>query len=185
MLIETEHLIIRHFSPDDVEALTTILFSDPEVMHFSLSGIRSKKQTKEFIQWCIKTYEQVGFGQYALVLKENNSLIGCCGFFTETIDDQIETELSYRLGKTFWGKGLATEAAKACRDYAFIKLNIKRLISIIDPNNYPSIRVAEKLGFKLEKETTCHNIPVLIFVGPDIKQVEKLFRASQLISSCN
>jgi len=62
-----------------------------------------------------------------------------------------------------WGKGLATEAARACRDHGFKKAGLRRLISIIESENAASIRVAEKMGMTLEERASFHGIPVLIY----------------------
>lgn len=79
------------------------------------------------------------------------------------INNKQEIELSYRLARSYWGQGLGSEAAQACRDYAFTQLKLKRLISIIEPRNVASIRVAEKAGLILEQKLTLHDLPVLIY----------------------
>jgi len=80
-------------------------------------------------------------------------VIGYCGlFFFPDIEGQAEVEIGYRLARSVWGKGYATEAAKAVRDYAFNVLRLERLIAMIDPSNIASIRVAEKIGMHYEKE---------------------------------
>jgi len=162
MQIETPRLIIRQFTPQDLEALSRLL-SDSDVMRFSLSGTFSKAQTEQFLLTCIQAYHEIRFGQYALVLKESNQVIGFCGFFTQVLNDKEEVELAFRLTKDFWGQGLAPEAAIACRDYAFSELPIDRLISIIDPNNTQAIRVAQKAGLKFKRKTTFNDIPVLLY----------------------
>ena len=72
-------------------------------------------------------------------------------------------EISYRMRRDCWGTGLATEAARACRDYGFKKAGLRRLISIIELENAASIRVAEKTGMTLEKSASFHGVPVLMF----------------------
>ena len=80
-------------------------------------------------------------------------MIGYCGlFYFLDIHGQPEIELGYRLRRAAWGQGYATEAARLVRDYAFHTLHIKRLIALIDPDNVPSIRVAEKIGMHYESE---------------------------------
>ncbi len=160
MIIKTSRLTIRDFHIDDVSALYPIL-SDEDVMHFSLSGPFSEEKTKTFVQWCINSYQKIGFAQYAVLHSEK--LIGYCGFFTFSIQNRSEIELAYRLAKPYWSQGYASEAAKACRDYAFNQLNIKRLISCIDPSNIASIRVAEKTGMVLEQSTHYEGVPILIY----------------------
>jgi len=83
------------------------------------------------------------------------------------------TVLKWRLGitnKTYWSKGFATEAAKACKEYAFYKLGLSKLISIIDPGNVPSIRVAEKIGFTKEKEVFIFDKNHYIYSGVKEKE---------------
>jgi hypothetical protein len=80
-------------------------------------------------------------------------VIGYCGlFYFPDIDGQPEIEIGYRLARSAWGHGYATEAALSVRDFAVTTLGIKRLIAMIDPSNLASIRVAEKLGMRYEKE---------------------------------
>ncbi|MFI4937778.1 MAG: GNAT family N-acetyltransferase [Candidatus Berkiellales bacterium] len=160
--IETARLLIRPFRDSDNEDLFFIL-SDPDVMRFSLNGPYSRPKTEEFITGAINSYQKRGFGPYAVLLKENQTLIGFCGFFPQQINHKNEIELGYRLAKKYWGNGYATEAASACFKYALEKLNIKRLISCIEPNNTASIRVAEKVGLKSEGDSTFHGIPILLY----------------------
>lgn len=162
MLIETPRLIIREFTVDDVDSLFEV-FSDPDVMHFSINGPLTRFETQQFINRCVEAYPKLGYSQYAVVLKDTNKLIGHCGFFDQTIDKQVDVELGYRYAKAYWGKGLATEAARACKDYGFSQLKLNRLISIIDPGNLASIKVAEKTGLKFEKKSKFHGTPVFIY----------------------
>lgn len=162
MSIETPRLIIRQFTLADVDALFGIL-ADEEVMRYSLNGPLSRKETEAFIAKCIEDYYNIGYSQYAVILKETQEVIGYCGFFIQIIDNIKETELGYRLGKAYWGQGLATEAAKACQGYAFSLLGLTRLISIIEPTNAASIRVAEKAGLSKEKTTLFHQKQVFIY----------------------
>jgi [ribosomal protein S5]-alanine N-acetyltransferase len=162
MLIETPRLLIRYFKIEDVDLLFEV-FSDPDVMRFSIKGPLTKFETQQFINRCIEAYPNLGYSQYAVVLKESNMLIGHCGFFDQTIDNHVEVELGYRYAKLYWGKGLATEAACACRDYGFSQRLFKRIISIIEPDNIASIRVAEKAGLTFEKKSLFHGTSVNIF----------------------
>ncbi len=70
--------------------------------------------------------------------------IGRCGLLPWTIDGQNEVKVAYLISKTYWGQGLGTEAAQAILDYGFEKLNLSRLICLVDEENLASIRVAEK-----------------------------------------
>ena len=164
MKLESDRLIIRDFKTDDIDSLFNIL-SDKDVMRFSLSGTFTKEKTVQYIQDNFKAYHDPGYGQYAVILKENNKLIGCCGFFDTEIEGSKEVELAYRLSPAYWNQGLATEAAILCKKYAFSQLGIHHLIAIIAPENIGSLRVAEKSGFSLSRKSTYKRIPVLIYAA--------------------
>ncbi len=152
MVAETQRLCLRHFHICDAEALQAI-FADAEVMHFG-DGV----QTDAWIHtWLLQTlenyYKNWGFGPYAVVEKETCQMIGYCGlFYFAELAGQAEVELGYRLAKVHWGKGYATEAAIAIREYAIKTLSLTRLVALIDPSNAASLKVAKKLGMSYEKE---------------------------------
>ena len=161
-MIETDRLILREFGKEDLDELHEVL-SNARVMRFSATGPFSREQTSEFIDRCRKTYCEKGFGMYAVMEKKRNRIIGCCGFFFQVIDGMDEVEIGYRLHPDFWNQGLGTEAARAVQDYGFGPLGLKRLISIIEAENVPSIRVAEKNGLRHEKDSVHKGIPVRIY----------------------
>ena len=82
------------------------------------------------------------------MLKPEDQFVGIAGLLYQKIDNEPETEISYRMLEGHWKKGYATEAATACKQYAETKLGKKRLVSLIHPQNDASIRVATKLGAK-------------------------------------
>jgi ribosomal-protein-alanine N-acetyltransferase len=111
----------------------------------------------------IALYEQRGYGLFALILKENNQLIGFCGLIHQIVDEENFIELGYRLDQAFWGKGMATEAALAIKNYALNQLKIPTLISIIHHENVASKNVALKIGMKLMKKTTFKDVVVDVY----------------------
>ena len=148
----TERLFLRHFHILDLEPICQV-FGDPEVMRFG-DGVQTKEWVQAWLHTCLERYHLTwGFGPYAVVQKQNQSVIGYCGlFYFPDINGKSEVEIGYRLARSAWGRGYATEAAGAVRDYAFHTLGIKRLIAIIDPANVASLRVAEKIGMYYEQE---------------------------------
>lgn len=143
-VIETDRLLLRTFEASDVDGMFPI-FGDAEVMRFS-DGVKTGEWIVEWLRRCSQSCIQNGFGPWAVIEKGAVQLIGYCGLFNfPNVNGKPEVELGYRLRRSVWGKGYATEAATAVRNYAFDSLGIKRLISLIDPNNLASIRVAEKL----------------------------------------
>lgn len=162
ILFETKNLYVRPIGDDDLIALRAI-WADHDVMFFSVSGVKTDNQIKEMILSSRNEYLNTGLGRWAVVHKRFNQLIGECGIAAQEIDGHQEYEIGYRFNKSYWGKGYATEAASACKALGFNQFGMQRLISIIDPKNLASIRVAEKIGMKREKETVFHDIPVLIY----------------------
>ena len=148
----TKRLLLRHFHPSDGESLYHV-FGDPQVMHFG-NGVQTKEWVDAWLHTCLENYHKTwGFGPYAVVEKHSQEVIGYCGlFFFPDINGQPEVEIGYRLRRSAWGQGYATEAALAVRDYAFETLNMRRLIAIIDPSNRASIHVAERIGMYYEAE---------------------------------
>ena len=151
LVLHTQRLQLRRFHINDAEAMISI-FGDAEVMKYG-NGILSQDQVERWIENAIISYKEFGYGPFAVELRANKKLIGYCGLFHfPDVDGQPETEIGYRLAKSFWGKGYATEAAFAVRDHAFNTLDIKRLVALIDPSNMASIRVAAKLSMSYEKD---------------------------------
>ena len=128
----------------------------------------AREQTERFLFDRVIAPARAGLpSQFALILREENRLIGYCGFFRQIVDGVNEIEIGYRLHPDYWNRGLATEAARAVRDYAFEVMKLKRVISLIHPDNHASRRVTEKNGMTLEKETTFRGFPTLVFAcGP-------------------
>src|SRR5688572_26390004 len=103
------------------------------------------------------------FSLWATTHKPDNRLIGRCGLLAWDVDGRKEVEVGYVLARSHWGQGLATEAACASRDYAFTKLGVDRVVSIIQPGNLVSQRVAEKNGMRHERDWAVGDIPVRMY----------------------
>jgi ribosomal-protein-alanine N-acetyltransferase len=96
-------------------------------------------------------------------LTGNQELIGDCGLIVQQVEGDSLYEIGYHLRRDFWGRGFATEAAIACRNWAFAHLKTDRLISLIRPENLPSIRVAERVGMTVWKEVSWRGLPHYIY----------------------
>ena len=88
---------------------------------------------------------------WAAVERETGNFVGQVGLVEQRVDGESETEIGYLLLRRYWGRGFATEAALAARDHGFGTLGRERLISLIDPRNEPSMRVAERIGMRRER----------------------------------
>jgi ribosomal-protein-alanine N-acetyltransferase len=159
--LETERLVLRPLSLDDVDGLASF-YADPQVMRYMGGRALARKESEESIARMIRWFEADGFGQLAVVRKDGE-LLGRCGILiwetapwkpTAKAEAQIptETEIGYALGRRHWGRGYATEAATAVRDYAYGELGEGRLIALIQEGNDASRRVAEKLGMAYERD---------------------------------
>lgn len=151
IILTTKRLWLRHFHIHDGDSLLRV-FGDAEVMRFG-EGVQTREWVDNWLRTCLESYQLRGFGPYALVEQKSGEVIGYCGlFYFSDVHGKPEIELGYRLVRSAWGQGYATEAASAVRDFAFDILNIKRLIALIDPSNEASIRVAKKIRMRREGE---------------------------------
>ncbi|MBA3650105.1 MAG: GNAT family N-acetyltransferase [Chthoniobacterales bacterium] len=148
--------------PRDLDVLDELM-ANPDFMRFS-SGVFTREQTTTFLFDRVIAVAQAGMpSQLAVILREENRLIGYCGFFRQLVDEVNEFEIGYRLHPDYWKRGLATEAARAVRAYAFDVLRLERVISLIHPENHASRRVTEKNGMTLEKTTVFRGFPAQVF----------------------
>ena len=162
IVAETPRLILRQLTSDDIDELAAI-YADPVVMRF-FGSTYTCESTKQWLEERVfKCYEQRGWGLWATIYKMDNELIGRCGLIPQLVDGQEEVEIGYLLAKEYWGMGLATEAACVSRDYGLEKLRANRLISLIDPENIASQKVAKKVGLIYEKDSYMWNKTVHIY----------------------
>ena len=161
-ILETPRLILREFTPDDADALALVL-SDPETMRFYPSAF-DRAGVEQWIARNMERYTKDGHGLWAMVLKSSAEIVGDCGLTIQEVDGVDEVEVGYHVRRDLWGQGLATEAARACRDFGFARLPVERVISLIRPENLPSRRVAEKNGMTVWKEILWRGLPHLVYV---------------------
>ncbi|MCH2224845.1 MAG: GNAT family N-acetyltransferase [Crocinitomicaceae bacterium] len=151
LFIETERLFIRPFKMEDIEPSYTMNL-DAEVSRYTGDGgVVSKKEIeRRIVENVFGDYEKYGFGRLAVELKGENKFIGFTGL--KYLEDMDEVDLGYRFMQEYWGKGIATESAKACLNLGFSTLGLKKVIAMVLPENLSSIRVLEKLNFEYEKD---------------------------------
>lgn len=148
MFIETARLEIREWVSEDFEEFAALM-ADPEVMEFSLMGRPlSPEEAQDLFYKRILEHYKNGFGLWALYYKEEKKIIGFAGLITQEVEGVKKIELGYRLLPKYWHRGLALEATREICSYAFNVLKLKELVSIIEPENTRSIRLAERLGMR-------------------------------------
>jgi ribosomal-protein-alanine N-acetyltransferase len=152
IVIETTRLILRHPVMDDLGDYFA-LYSDPEITRYIPDAPRNLEETREEVEWHLNGHPRhPELGLWATVHKPTGRFIGRCGLLPWTIDEVDEVEVAYTIARDLWGQGLATEAARAIRDYAFERLGLSRLVSLIEPENIASQRVAAKMGMAFERQ---------------------------------
>lgn len=148
IILETPRLLLREITPLDAQNAYD-LNSDWEVIKYTGDeAFESVEEAKEFLE-NYKDYKKNGFGRWACILKKNYEFLGWCGL--KYNEDIKEVDLGYRFSRKNWGKGYATESARACLEYGFNKLGLETIIARANRENTASINVMKKLGMQFEK----------------------------------
>jgi RimJ/RimL family protein N-acetyltransferase/uncharacterized protein YndB with AHSA1/START domain len=158
LLLATSRLLIRRWTLDDAPAAFA-MFSDPEVMKYVGDGrpVPSLEAMREGLGRRVERYESERLGSWAVVLRETEELVG--GGALNVVEDGPEIEVAYQLGRRAWGKGYATEAARALLGHGFDALGLDRVIGITYPENLASRRVLEKIGMTYQGAGGYFGIP--------------------------
>jgi ribosomal-protein-alanine N-acetyltransferase len=183
IIAQTERLILRQFTWDDLDAIAAILADQQGMKYIGDGAPKTRQQVQDWMTrwiedgvygWSAQTLQRVPqlwravernahFSMWATLDRASGELIGRCGLLAWNLDGHLEVEVGYHLARSHWGRGLATEAARAVRDYAIDRLGFDRLICLIRPDNLASQRVALKIGMRHEKDTTLGERPVRIY----------------------
>lgn len=151
IILETRRLILRRQVPADLDDLWA-LYCDPEITKYIPDAPRTREQARQELEWYMNGHPRnPDLGLWATIHKETGKFIGRCGLLPWDIEGKQEVEVAYTIARDFQGQGLATEAARGILGYGFGKLNLTRLVSMIEPDNLASQRVVEKIGMALEK----------------------------------
>lgn len=152
--LETARLRLRQFGMGDVDALARMT-GDPVVMRYIAGGRPiGRAETEENLARIVEAFRRRGFGKWALVTKEDGELVGYCGLAAGSVD--VGVELAYMLAKEHWGRGLITEASRACLRYGFEELGLAEVAALTKPGNLRSRRVLERLGMSFVKNGNYH-----------------------------
>lgn len=163
VILETARLVLRKLTLNDLDALA-VLYSDPDVRRYFPEKTLTYAETKEELEWIIDVYYgQYGYGLWATIFKESGDFIGRCGLLPWEIEGRVEIEVAYLLDKRYWGRGLATEAARALANYAFEQLHAPRVICMADPKNTASTAVAQKLGMTFDGPGIIEDYPTVMY----------------------
>jgi len=172
--LETERLILRPLAMDDLDSLAEF-YADPEVMRYIGPGEPIDRERSWLsLGRMVAGFEANGYGQLGVERKEDGAFMGRCGLLLWATESwtpvgpakpkgPVETEVGYLLGRAYWSRGYATEAATAIRDWALANLELERLIALIYPDNARSIGVARKLGMESEGEVVIFGNRAIVY----------------------
>lgn len=150
MILKTERLILEPWSSSDWETFRPIA-TDPEVMRYINGGVPwTDEEIQSFVNRQVLLYCARGFCRWKLLEKATGELIGFCG--PGMWRDAPDPEIGWWLARSHWGRGLATEAARAALQDAFERVGLERVISIAMPGNRASIGIMKKLGLEFDAE---------------------------------
>lgn len=139
----TPRLRFREMTPSDLDPMARLL-GDPTVMKF-YPRPKTRPEALAWIEWNQRNYGEHGYGLW-IVEDRDGAFVGDCGLTWQRVNGQPRLEVGYHVVPEFQGRGLATEAALACRDFARDLLGARELVAIIHPDNQASRKVAENLG---------------------------------------
>ena len=145
-IIETPRLLLREMTAADRPDLCMIL-QDKEVM-YAYNGPFSDEEVNGWLERQTGRYREWGYGLWAVVLKQTGEMIGQCGVTRQLWNGEEMLEVGYLFRHSHWHQGYATEAARACMEYAFNILGASEVCSIIRDNNIPSQQVALRNGMR-------------------------------------
>ena len=162
IIMETPRLIIREYVQEDFEGLRAII-CDAETMKYYPRPYDENSVTR-WLNWCIKSYADNGFGLWALELKETGEFIGDCGISLQNIDGEILHEIGYHINKRFWRRGYAKEACAAVKEWFFENTDCDRVYSYMNKENVASYSTARANGMRLIKEYNDGEEDLLVYM---------------------
>ena len=165
--IVTPRLVVRAVVPETDATAMAEIYCDPEVMRFIPGGACGGE---EAVVALLTRYAEAqaasGLSSWAVVERDSGQIVGDAGF--GIFEPPGDVELGYTLARRFWGRGYATEAARACLVAGLAHLDAPRIIAAVDAHNAASMRVAERIGMTRAEELIAHRRPHVIFAAPGV-----------------
>ena len=163
IIFETDRLMLRQQVPEDLPGLWEFHRNPENIRHYH-EAPTTMKEIREQLEWDIEWYQQhEGLGTWAIIHKGTGNLVGLCSLMPWTVDGVDEIEMAYILSEECRGQGLGTELSRGVIKYGFEKLNLLRIISLIEPENMLSRHVVEKAGMQFEKQGQDESGPVAVY----------------------
>jgi ribosomal-protein-alanine N-acetyltransferase len=155
--IVTPRLILRPFTSQDAGSLHRVLGGRDVLRYFPNPEPPTMERAERMIAHQLEHWRDYGYGWWAVELSATGEYTGWCGL--QFLPETEETEVGYLLGRPFWGRGLATEAAQASVRHGFEVLGLETIVAIVHPENIASQRVIEKLGMSFTGQAHYFGMP--------------------------
>lgn len=149
----------------DLDSMAELL-GDPDVMRF-YPAPKTRDEAAAWISWNQANYARDGYGLW-IIETLDGEFLGDCGLTWQDVDGVSKLEVGYHVVPSWQGRGIATEAAAACRDYARDEVGAQELVAIIHPDNRASERVAVKIGMRRVGEGRGGGVPDRLVLGMDL-----------------
>jgi RimJ/RimL family protein N-acetyltransferase len=159
--LETDRLILRMWREETDFEPYARMCADTEVMRYLGGKTFSRPEAWRHMAFFIGHWHLRGYSHWAVEEKASGQMIGRIGFLNP--EGWPGFEIGWTLAREQWGKGYATEGARRALEYAFTELDKDHVISLIHPENRGSIRVAERLGERVEGKAQIMGIDVLVY----------------------
>jgi len=153
-ILTTDRLLLRELTQEDYPALSAIL-QDMETM-YAYEGAFHDEETANWMTNTFKRYHEYGFGLWAVILLETGEMIGHAGITWQTVNDHKYLEIGYLFNRHYWGRGYAIEVARACKEYAFCRLDADTVCTIVRDTNLSSMNVAIRSGMVIRERFVKH-----------------------------
>lgn len=160
-LLTTARLALRELTLEDLDFVAAML-AHPEVMRHYVRRL-DRDEARVWLERQQTRYARDGFGLWLAVERASGEPVGQVGVTIQEVEGERLTEIGYLLHRPFWGRGLATEAARACRDHALGPLGRERVVSLIRPDNHPSRAVALRLEMRTVDVVDFHDREHLLY----------------------
>jgi RimJ/RimL family protein N-acetyltransferase len=169
LTLETERLILREFRKDDLDAHAATLGDEEVMRHIGGKPVNREDSWRRLLSG-VGMWSLVGMGPWAVERKSDGRMVGHCGFFqfNREMEPPIlgEPEMGWIFDRSVHGQGIAFEACKAALDWAEQEIGAETYPAIIDLENAPSMKLAERLGFVRQGDAFYRDSPIALFRRP-------------------